>query len=155
MTIRVRYSGASGDFIKGDRNAARRIDLAAITTPQPWMTDAVCATVDPDLWYPERGDGYSSRWAKRVCRACPVIAECLAYALDQGEEYGIWGGTSANERRVLAGKNPRGDFREVGSCGSLAGYRTHHRAGETPCQPCLDARAEHEAARRARSRGIA
>jgi WhiB family redox-sensing transcriptional regulator len=53
--------------------------------------------VDPDLFFPERGA--STREAKAVCRGCEVRDECLEYALDQGEKFGIWGGLSERERR--------------------------------------------------------
>lgn len=35
------------------------------------------------------------------CRACTVRVECLNYALDNGEKFGVWGGTSERERRKL------------------------------------------------------
>ena len=45
--------------------------------------------------------------AKRVCASCEVRAECLQDALDRGERFGVWGGLSERERRVLAGQpNP-------------------------------------------------
>ena len=41
------------------------------------------------------------RRAKAVCVGCPVRQRCLAFALDTRQEYGIWGGCDADERRVL------------------------------------------------------
>jgi WhiB family redox-sensing transcriptional regulator len=55
--------------------------------------------VDPDLFYPERGESTSS--AKKVCRACFVRAQCLEFALENGEKFGIWGGLSERERRRI------------------------------------------------------
>lgn len=76
--------------------------------PEPWMEDALCAQVDPELWFPEQG---SKPWeAKRICSACPVAKQCLAYALDN-EEYGVWAGTTERERRPL-----RRGQREVDRC---------------------------------------
>jgi WhiB family redox-sensing transcriptional regulator len=63
------------------------------------MRDGLCAQTDPDAFFPERGG--STRDAKAVCRACPVRNECLSYALEQDERFGIWGGTSERERREL------------------------------------------------------
>ncbi|MFF4385566.1 WhiB family transcriptional regulator [Streptomyces sp. NPDC001552] len=42
--------------------------------------------------------------AKGLCNSCPFIAECLEWALDTGELYGVWGGTTAYERRALLRK---------------------------------------------------
>lgn len=66
---------------------------------EAWMADALCAQVDPELWYPEKGG--STGEAKRICRACPVVEQCLAYALSRDDRFGIWGGTSERERRKL------------------------------------------------------
>ena len=69
-----------------------------LARPEPWMANALCAQVDGDLWFPDKGG--STREAKAICRRCPVRAQCLALALEQGET-GIWGGTSENERRRM------------------------------------------------------
>lgn len=66
---------------------------------QGWQDRALCAQTDPEAFFPERGG--STREAKRVCRACEVKAECLDYALGNGERFGIWGGMSERERRRL------------------------------------------------------
>jgi WhiB family redox-sensing transcriptional regulator len=63
------------------------------------MDEALCAQTDPDAFFVERGE--SPRPAKKVCRECPVRAECLKYALDNNESFGIWGGTSEKDRRKL------------------------------------------------------
>lgn len=65
-----------------------------------WFDDALCAQTGQDLFFPEQGG--SSREAKSVCRRCTVAAECLDYALDNHERFGIWGGLSERERRSLA-----------------------------------------------------
>jgi WhiB family redox-sensing transcriptional regulator len=39
--------------------------------------------------------------AKRLCESCPVRAECATHALSIGEEYGVWGGFSENDRARL------------------------------------------------------
>lgn len=66
-----------------------------------WMTDALCAEVDADLFFPEMGG--STREAKAVCAECLVRAECLDYALETGQRFGVWGGMSERERRRLLG----------------------------------------------------
>jgi WhiB family redox-sensing transcriptional regulator len=85
--------------------------------PPEWVELALCAETDPEAFYPEKGG--SVREAKRVCNGtparevsgnrpavparlpCPVRAECLGYALEHQERYGIWGGLSERERRRL------------------------------------------------------
>lgn len=64
-----------------------------------WQDQALCAETDPEAFYPEKGG--STREAKRVCFTCGVRAECLEYALEHGEAFGIWGGMSERERRRL------------------------------------------------------
>jgi WhiB family transcriptional regulator, redox-sensing transcriptional regulator len=64
-----------------------------------WQDEALCAQTDPEAFFPEKGG--STREAKKVCRACEVRAECLEYALEHDERFGIWGGLSERERRRL------------------------------------------------------
>ena len=64
-----------------------------------WQGQANCVGVDPDIFFPERGA--STKEAKAICAACAVREDCLEYALDNGEKFGIWGGTSERERRRL------------------------------------------------------
>lgn len=64
-----------------------------------WQVDANCIGVDPDIFFPERGA--STKEAKSICAACKAKTDCLNYALDNGEKFGIWGGTSERERRRL------------------------------------------------------
>ena len=64
-----------------------------------WLAKANCMGVDPDLFFPQRGA--STREAKEVCRGCVVREDCLEFALDNGEKFGIWGGMSERERRRL------------------------------------------------------
>lgn len=66
---------------------------------EPWQEKALCAQTDPESFFPEQGVG--AREAKRVCASCPVRSECLEYALQNDERFGIWGGFSESERRRL------------------------------------------------------
>lgn len=67
--------------------------------PLAWQTDALCAQTDPEAFFPEKGG--STRDAKRICGTCEVRGECLEYALQNDERFGIWGGLSERERRKL------------------------------------------------------
>ena len=64
-----------------------------------WQDRALCAQTDPEAFFPEKGG--STREAKRICTGCEVRAECLEYALEHDERFGIWGGLSERERRRL------------------------------------------------------
>lgn len=66
---------------------------------EPWAAEGTCRQVDPEIFFPEKGQ--SARDAKRVCANCPVAAECLEYALVNGERSGIFGGYSERERRRM------------------------------------------------------
>lgn len=68
-------------------------------TREPWVERGACRGVDPALFFP--GVGVTADAVRAVCAGCPVTAECLDYALRNGEHYGIWGGTSERERRRM------------------------------------------------------
>lgn len=72
-------------------------------TPE-WMTWAGCRDTDPEVFFPVEGG--SPELAKRICHTrCPVQLECLDWALDHGEEDGVWGGMSERERGRLRKPN--------------------------------------------------
>lgn len=64
-----------------------------------WQTDASCAQIGGDAWFPEPGDPGTA--ARIICSSCPVQQECLDYALQERIEHGLWGGRSPNERKQL------------------------------------------------------
>jgi WhiB family redox-sensing transcriptional regulator len=66
-----------------------------------WRAEAACRGMDADIFHPARGDWSALAAAKHVCAACPVRAECLAYALEHSTLGGVWGGLSGKERRTL------------------------------------------------------
>jgi WhiB family redox-sensing transcriptional regulator len=69
------------------------------------MSDAACATTDPELWFPELDSLWRVAQAKNICGKCPVKQECLDYALVNKFKDGIWGGLSPTERhRLMMGK---------------------------------------------------
>ena len=75
--------------------------LVLVMAPQPddWRESALCAEVDPEAFFPEKGG--SARAAKDICRRCLVRAECLRFAIAHDERFGVWGGLSDRERRRL------------------------------------------------------
>lgn len=65
-----------------------------------WHRDALCAQIDPELFFPL--SEAESQTAREVCQSCPVVSECLEWALSQSNiEYGVWGGTTERERRAI------------------------------------------------------
>jgi WhiB family redox-sensing transcriptional regulator len=71
--------------------------------PTEWMTHAACRAINPDELFVR---GAAQNDAKRICHGCPVKTECLAYALDHGIEFGVWGGMTERERRALLRRRP-------------------------------------------------
>lgn len=67
--------------------------------PVPDWTGALCAQADPEAWFPARGS--TVRPAVRVCRACPIEADCLEWALATDQRFGVWGGQSERSLRKL------------------------------------------------------
>lgn len=71
-----------------------------------WMKNALCPNYDPDLWHPPYDAPSSTAYPKSICRRCPVMGECLDWALNHGEN-GVWGGTSEADRRALKRRKSR------------------------------------------------
>ncbi len=64
--------------------------LLKAVTGLSWMDRAACQDMGPGAFYPERGG--SAKEAKLACQRCPVRERCHGYALESGQESGIWGG---------------------------------------------------------------
>jgi WhiB family transcriptional regulator, redox-sensing transcriptional regulator len=78
---------------------------------EDWTIAAGCRGMDPDELFVQ---GAAQNRAKVVCATCPVRTECLADALDNRVEYGVWGGMTERERRALLRKRPEvGSWRQV------------------------------------------
>ena len=63
-----------------------------------WSRNAACKNVDPDLLFVQ---GAAQNRVKAICANCNVRTECLADALDNQIEFGVWGGMTERERRSL------------------------------------------------------
>ena len=75
-----------------------------------WRDRAACRDEDPELFFPVGTTGPALAQAERaraVCRRCPVIEECRHWALSTGQDAGVWGGLTSEERRALRRANPR------------------------------------------------
>lgn len=90
--IRLRCVHATTAYI--DRGAEART---------PWVLKALCRSTDPDQFFVS---GKAQWKATAICRHCPVVAECLADALDNRMEFGVWGGMTERQRRALLKQHP-------------------------------------------------
>jgi WhiB family redox-sensing transcriptional regulator len=68
-----------------------------------WAARAVCREGNPDELFVQ---GAEQHKAKAMCLRCPVRTECLADALDNRVEFGVWGGMTERERRALLRRRP-------------------------------------------------
>ncbi|MGP4026958.1 WhiB family transcriptional regulator [Actinomadura sp. 3N407] len=69
-----------------------------------WRHRAACRDVDPELFFPIGNTGpaiLQIEEAKQVCRRCDVTDACLRWALESGQDSGVWGGMGEDERRAL------------------------------------------------------
>jgi len=88
-----------------DRGEPTRLLGAIFAADLAWVDDsALCSQVDSALFFVEPGHDHAAALAKAICRECPLIEQCLRYALDRPEFGGIWGATTENDRRELRKK---------------------------------------------------
>lgn len=88
---------------------------AAITDFQgDWRHQAACLDEEPELFFPVGSGGPAKLQvakAKSVCHRCPVASDCLEWAIGTGQDAGVWGGTSEEERRAMKRRNARANPR--------------------------------------------
>lgn len=116
-----------------------------------WRAEARCRGLDPEMFFPERGDHAGE--LRAICGECPVIDPCRDWALHH-ESLGFWGGTTEAERRRIRRelgierKLPQAQgWSRQAKCGTEGGYRRHRRLAEEPCEACKEAHAGKEQAR--------
>lgn len=64
-----------------------------------WMARGNCRNHPPETFFPS--DGVGVEIARQICATCPVAQLCLEYALENGIDHGVWGGTSERQRRRI------------------------------------------------------
>lgn len=76
-----------------------------------WRDKAACRDMDSELFFPSGTTGAAlgqAERAKAVCAGCPVAEACLAWALVTGQDAGVWGAKTEDERRTLRRRLQRG-----------------------------------------------
>src|SRR3954454_11735398 len=82
-----------------------------------WRHRAACRDEDPELFFPIGNTGpalLQIEEARTVCQRCDVTEQCLAWALESGQDAGVWGGLSEDERRALKRRTARTRARTAG-----------------------------------------
>lgn len=110
--------------------------LADLTARTP---DLPCRTTDPEIFFSKSSTDREQ--AKGLCQGCPIRTACAQHALDNPELRGVWGGTTAADRRAFRTGEPcriddEGRLRLL--CGSERAYAAHHRYREQPGPDCVD-----------------
>ena len=76
--------------------------MSATGSAMNWRAAGACLSADPDLFFPISSAGPAERQiarAKKICAGCGVRRECLEFALSHEQVYGIWGGTTPEDRQ--------------------------------------------------------
>ena len=113
-----------------------------------WRHRSACLDEDPELFFPIGNTGpaiLQIEEAKQVCRRCEVREQCLAWALEAGQDHGVWGGLSEDERRALKRRNARArvalrpDPQSCGTSSDDPGRRpARRRRRSRSCPPSSD-----------------
>jgi WhiB family redox-sensing transcriptional regulator len=95
-----------------------RVPKPDVPDPNPgWQKRGACGGEDPELFFPISTVGLGAQRqievAKDVCRRCPVVDDCLNWALEANEQAGIWGGMSEGERSSLKRRVARQASKQV------------------------------------------
>lgn len=111
----------------------------------PDWSEARCAgysyrpAVNADLFFPDNANHLGKR-AREMCQACPIISDCLEWAL-QHERHGYWAGTHPEQRDDIRRRRniTLTPIATPNQCGTVKGYEQHRRNNEQACRSCIDA----------------
>jgi WhiB family redox-sensing transcriptional regulator len=91
------------------------LSATALPEEDEWRHQAACAGEETDLFFPVGTSPAAiaqAHEAKKVCAGCPVRLDCLKWAIDTAQEWGVWGGLTEDERRVMKRRsNKLGDLK--------------------------------------------
>lgn len=69
---------------------------------------AACKGESVNLFFTDKLDGVkrlevnvANYKAKQICATCPLMKQCLQYAMNTDQSFGVWGGKTADERKRL------------------------------------------------------
>ena len=112
--------------------STRKLRILGVTMwVEEWTSKAACRDSAPDQLFVR---GAEQNKAKQLCSGCPVRTECLAEALDNQIEWGVWGGMTERERRALLRRRPGASWRNV-----LETAREEHTRTGAPGLPVVNA----------------
>lgn len=120
-----------------------------------WQTRAACRDTDPERFFPTAQDYGAVRSqvqaARAVCQSCPVLRDCRAWAVETGEAYGVWGGTTPTERREIRRQRAAGDpdpvIDQEPACRACSLLFAVAAVDGDLCATCEEAACEEETAR--------
>ncbi|WP_327310067.1 WhiB family transcriptional regulator (plasmid) [Streptomyces sp. NBC_01298] len=92
------------------RTIVRTPSSTPVVAPKP---RPACAGADPELFFVHALSTLQIARAKAICATCPLVASCLEGALERGEEHGVWGGLTEDERRALKRRAVRGHLADA------------------------------------------
>ena len=97
--------------------------------------------------------GKQDIFAKQICQRCPIKSDCLLWALERGELYGVWGGYDYDERCIIAPlKGFTSPSRREVEHGTWRAWAWHHSRNEEPCLLCRSEYNKRAAERMLKSR---
>jgi WhiB family transcriptional regulator, redox-sensing transcriptional regulator len=87
-------------------------DLPTVGDLPAFFKDALCPETDPEIFFPEKGQGAfltEIEQAKRVCRRCPILDQCREWALEEPGNtlFGVWGALTQTERMKIRAARAR------------------------------------------------
>jgi len=104
----------SGNYARQQEESTQQLGRVAIRSdgdspepdPKAWKLRARCRGVNPAEFFPIDSLGVEA--AQKVCQDCEVRVECLEFALEKPQEFGVWGGASERERRRILKQRQKG-----------------------------------------------
>lgn len=141
------------------------MSILQLPNPERWMSQALCAQVGGDCWWPEKGQAEKVRDAKRICALCEVRPQCADWAVRVGDNHAVLGGFSHYDRRRMnAGevieytppvrKRRPGEakvhVRTCGECGEEFGGHPHAKYCGLDCKRSVERRRHNDSRRKGR-----